>query len=594
MINDLLRGLVGGGGGGGATAFIGLTDTPAAYGAPGQAVLINGAGTGLIFGPASGFEPQVTRTLFVDKNRTDAYVATGAIAKPFKTLTDAMTYIGTPTNIAEQKERYLVLIASGEYDENLVVPGGRVIELVGLGPWLLGDGAGANFTSTTPRNLIWNNDSSVEFGGCRPTLKISALRPSESSTTHPAYGTCASISGNLIVTETAGATTSELHLDGVKVFGNFDTSGKGGILNTYLYRSYFPGTYNSPSANIIIAESCEWDNTVIVNSYSRIERCEIPGMTVNSVQDYLPPHGLIGCNISGTFTGPAGSFVCDGVTKWWWENNVGVFAGGATLVLKDSSGASTFLDLSDTPLTYDTDIRWPHTNDAGTALEWGYLDNLSYIVNRVAHGFVVGDAYGDEIGTLEVNWAGHNQATGIVTRIIDADNFVVTSHGRVNIPAHGFSPGSSAYNSAAFRTPQFGPPLLGDWNPIANNCVKYLYHVLDADYIEINIGTPIPIDVYYNIDRKRIVDVNTTPYGPSPDTIYLVDTSSGPISLMLITGTPELEGSSLTVKIVNASNPVSISIIGGTGLVEGVPVYTMGALNETATFVLHGNDYYII
>jgi len=129
-------------------------------------------------------------------------------------------------------------------------------------------------------------------------------------------------------------TSVDMHFDSVKVFGDVDLTAKTGVTNIYLNRCYFDHAFNTSGANIVIAESCEFDELVDVGSYSRIVDCEFSGgMTVTSVQNYLPPQGIYNTDFSGTFTGPAGSCLLDAVSNYWFKNNGAVLAGGATKVI---------------------------------------------------------------------------------------------------------------------------------------------------------------------------------------------------------------------------------------------------------------------
>lgn len=70
--------------------------------------------------PITDFVPQVTKVLYVDKNRTDEYTPDGSILKPYLTIGAAVTAASANT---------VIYIASGSYSENVTL--GAVIGLIG-------------------------------------------------------------------------------------------------------------------------------------------------------------------------------------------------------------------------------------------------------------------------------------------------------------------------------------------------------------------------------------------------------------------------------------------------------------------------------
>jgi hypothetical protein len=93
----------------------------------------------------------VTKSLYVDRNREDAYTADGTEAKPFKTIQEAVDTIAA-LNVAE----YLtVFIKSGIYRENVVLEneGIQYIKFQGVGYVSINPTSGNSFQSTI------NNDN---------------------------------------------------------------------------------------------------------------------------------------------------------------------------------------------------------------------------------------------------------------------------------------------------------------------------------------------------------------------------------------------------------------------------------------------------
>lgn len=68
---------------------------------------------------AVALQNQVTKTLYVDGNRTDTYTEKGSITKPFKTIQSAINQI--ITNNDNDTFAYAIKIASGTYTENVLL-----------------------------------------------------------------------------------------------------------------------------------------------------------------------------------------------------------------------------------------------------------------------------------------------------------------------------------------------------------------------------------------------------------------------------------------------------------------------------------------
>jgi len=140
------------------------------------------------------------------------------------------------------------------------------------------------------------------------------------------------------MTETPGGTTTELHLQGVKIRGSVDASAAPvSIFNCYFYRSFFDTTVDFPNGILNIAESCEFDGPTTFASYCRCTQCEFDGNTnfTSGVNATLPPTGFYGCDIAGTVTTP-GTLELDGVSNFKFKANGAVLAGGgAKSIIED-------------------------------------------------------------------------------------------------------------------------------------------------------------------------------------------------------------------------------------------------------------------
>ncbi|WP_404332370.1 hypothetical protein [Mesobacillus maritimus] len=84
---------------------------------------------------------------------------------PFNSLQAAIN-AATSSPLAStfgMRARLVILIAANSaFDEDIVIPPARHVQLLGLGPWVLGNAQGANFSSTTPRNVTIQTDPAAE------------------------------------------------------------------------------------------------------------------------------------------------------------------------------------------------------------------------------------------------------------------------------------------------------------------------------------------------------------------------------------------------------------------------------------------------
>lgn len=84
----------------------------------------------------------ITKTIYVDKNRTDSYTENGSITKPFKTLVAALAVATNGT---------LIKLQGGIYNENITIPDGVSIEGTGINSTALN--GNVNTTASTPIGL---------------------------------------------------------------------------------------------------------------------------------------------------------------------------------------------------------------------------------------------------------------------------------------------------------------------------------------------------------------------------------------------------------------------------------------------------------
>jgi len=307
-------------------------------------VLLGGGGGG-------GDDPLYNgdQILLVDPTNASVQAPTGTdITLPFPTIQSALNAIGTPIDVADSKKRFTVLVAPGEYDEDISIPEARIIALVALGPVTLGDGAGSNFASTVPRSVTMNLDQSKEFGVCRPTTTFCTLLSGagETSSTHTGYAVGWVISGNFLTNLSGGPgneTTHEVHLYDVKVEGDMDgTAAPGCLGNLYHYRCFFDGAYNMPTNILQVAEHTEFDSTIIISGYTRITDCEISnGMTVSSITTSFKPEGIFDSDWTGQFDGnTTADLYMDAQTYYSYRVNGGTTVNANNVIIGGVQGMS--------------------------------------------------------------------------------------------------------------------------------------------------------------------------------------------------------------------------------------------------------------
>lgn len=255
---------------------------------------------------------------------------------------------GPPYTTTAQARHYTVLVASGIYDEDLVVPPGLAFYLIATGSVTLGNGAGDNLVSTNARNVTWEIDgnwepSAVGGDGIQPNLFLTTWANGPSSSTHTAYDTSWIISGDLRIALTGvgpfATSTKEMHLDQVKVVGDLedDFGGPGtGRTNGYFRHCFFDNAFTFPGSNVQIMHDTEVDGALTCGEYNRLTECQFQGsITVSTgFSEDLPPGGFINCTFSAiTFTSPS-AFVVDAYSNFQAKAVGVILAGGATKVIR--------------------------------------------------------------------------------------------------------------------------------------------------------------------------------------------------------------------------------------------------------------------
>jgi len=271
--------------------------------------------------------------------------ATGAIGTTlaFQTIQAFLDAVPAGDDSAGARNVYVAQIAPGDYDEDLAVDISRKrIILTGPGPWNLGTFDGADWSPSGTRRDIVVTGAAANVDGIRPGLVITNNLPvTEAMTTHQSYLTKPRISGKIDLTGAAGIGSIELGLQ-CEIFGDdlgVSIDAGAAIIQSYIYHSRIRGTLTGSNWQFQVAERSRFSGLISVDNYSLIQSCRIDGgMTVTGAPPAgITPFGIIASNFTGgTFTGPAGSVLLDGVSNHFFKTNGVALAGGpATKVIID-------------------------------------------------------------------------------------------------------------------------------------------------------------------------------------------------------------------------------------------------------------------
>ncbi|WP_179134083.1 NTTRR-F1 domain [Halobacillus massiliensis] len=272
----------------------------------------------------------------------------GTPANPFNSLQAAVTAAtSSPIAVAlGMRARLTVLIASGSnFDEDILIPPARHIQLLGLGPWTLGNAQLANFASSVPRNITIQTSQAAEnvylnqgpAFDARPVTVIGTLNNGTSVSTHTNYTDGAIISGNVSFLNTDPLdpfTTIEFQLLNARVVGSIGPNMADphqGQINTYIYHSRV-NTIVDPGVRIQRMVDSQSDGILNVAVYSEISNSYIAGsVTVGGASSDVPPTGVFNSQFATiTWTGP---LTLDAASNYYFVNS------GSTLMM----GAKTIL-----------------------------------------------------------------------------------------------------------------------------------------------------------------------------------------------------------------------------------------------------------
>ena len=279
---------------------------------------------------------------------------TGTLAKPYVTIQKALDQItvSTPVTSAEARRVHVIKVAPGTYDESPSVDiGGKHIIIHALGSVCLGTFGGSSWAPTgTARNFsVTCSRASVD------SIRWSFAIVSDDTShigTHQAYISNFRISGSLVLSNSTGGNSGECNLRGVSLFGwdgvangnsdSFTATGWAGNLNLYWTNVRCYGAVTGVG-RMQLAEACRFEKLLTVATYSQLNNCEIQaGMTWTVAPSEVPPIGIKGCALAGTFTGASSSnLLVDGVSQVSFQSTGATVANGAVLQLIDPSSSVT-------------------------------------------------------------------------------------------------------------------------------------------------------------------------------------------------------------------------------------------------------------
>lgn len=302
--------------------------------------------------PASGVQTLEQMTVLTKIQLISGGDGTGSATTigEYATIQAALNAIPNGTNATDVRKVYNVLIPPGTYDEDLTVDITNChIQLVALGAVNIGLFNNTFWAASNTRNITINC-SAGNIDSIRSTFGMGTyVQQGTSCTTHPAYSCEFRLSGSIIWgTVPTPFTTMEMYI-AADIFGDVDTS----ITATHSFQMYFTrakvrGQVKGTRNIIEYADWSSFSGLVTGVSYSTIRNSVFSGgMTITSASGGgFKPFGMIGTDFAGTFTGPASSFVVDSTTNYYFTQNSGILAGGATAVILENGAGGGISQLT--------------------------------------------------------------------------------------------------------------------------------------------------------------------------------------------------------------------------------------------------------
>jgi hypothetical protein len=268
----------------------------------------------------------------------DATGTFGNLERPYATIQGALSDIPIPADAAGARTVWTVLVSPGTYDEDLAVDltHGKKVVLASWGPWNLGLFEAADFQPSGPaRSIAITTSDAVVFDAINGSLSIQPMMPpSLADETQEAISSVPRISGQITMTGVFAATPLiDVTLQAV-VYGIANAAIVAGAADISLrvHRSRMRGTVTGVATTLSDATESRFEDLLTLLGYGRIGQCFFgDGMTTTAaapMSNTVP--GFYDCQLTGVFTGLAGSYWFDLVTDYWFKTNACAFAGGAT------------------------------------------------------------------------------------------------------------------------------------------------------------------------------------------------------------------------------------------------------------------------
>ncbi|MCA1063942.1 hypothetical protein QTG56_01790 [Rossellomorea sp. AcN35-11] len=268
----------------------------------------------------------------------------GTPSNPFPSLQAAID-AGTNSEEAVQsgmRARIIVLIAlNSSFNEDVVIPPARHVQMLGVGPWQLGDSTLADFASSVPRNMTIQTSITAEKAytsqgpafEARPVTVVGTINNGTSVSTNSNYTNGAIISGDITfqnVDAVDPVTPVEFQLLNARVVGDIQQAGHMGGVNAYLYSTRINRMVHSGLRIQRMVDS-RADGIINVAAYSMINSTWFRGdVKIPEAASDLPPTGVYNSDFEKIeWTGP---LRVDGASNYNFVNNENALVGTKTVL----------------------------------------------------------------------------------------------------------------------------------------------------------------------------------------------------------------------------------------------------------------------
>ncbi|MFI8684650.1 hypothetical protein [Rossellomorea sp. NPDC077527] len=266
----------------------------------------------------------------------------GTPSDPYTSLQAA---VDAGTNSAEavatgMRARVIVLIAANSaFNEDVVIPPARHVQMLGVGPWQLGDSTLADFASAVPRSITIETSIAAEQAYtsqgpefvASPVTVVGTINNGTSVSTNSNYTDGAIISGDITfqnVNEVDPATAVEFQLLNARVVGDIQQAGNMRDVNAYLYSTRINRMIHDGLRIQRMVES-RADGVIAVAAYNHINATLFGGnVTIPEVGSDLPPAGIFNSDFDHIIW--TGDLFVDGASNYFFNNNGNTLSMGST------------------------------------------------------------------------------------------------------------------------------------------------------------------------------------------------------------------------------------------------------------------------